>query len=181
MDCTGGTLTGALIGAVVALVVGGPVAYYVGLLQSRRQRLEDKRTEVIAQLFGYVYVLQDAYLHWAYLNREGASSRQVVADRHAKQGQAAIKSFNDLKLYYYSNEPWLAPSSSAKVKEFIELAESIVKSFPPNLKDIDFLQTEEGRKAIARMTVKLPGLVDGLTSEFRTFLHPPRPWWQFWR
>jgi hypothetical protein len=173
MDGMGATL----ITAIVTLVVGGPVAYVIGLAQSRRQRLEERRAEVIAELFRHVYVLQDAFFHWSYLNREGANSRQVVADRHAEQGKAAIKSLNDLKLYFYSNEPWLFPSTSARVKEFIELAESIVNSFPPDLKDIDFLQTEAGRRAAARMTVKLPGrLMDGLIQEFRTVLYPP-PWY----
>src|SRR5215217_6625457 len=167
---------GTLITAIVTLVVGGPVAYVIGLAQSRRQRLEERRAEVIAELFRHVYVLQDAFFHWSYLNREGANSRQVVADRHAEQGKAAIKSLNDLKLYFYSNEPWLFPSTSARVKEFIERAESIVDSHPRNLKDIDFLETDEGHRASIRMSIAMPQFMNSLIEEFRTVLYTP-PWY----
>jgi hypothetical protein len=57
MDVTGDTL----ITVVVTLVVGGPLAYVIGLVQSRRQRLEDRRAEVIAELFRHLYIVQDAF------------------------------------------------------------------------------------------------------------------------
>jgi hypothetical protein len=83
---------------------------------------------------------------------------------------------SDLKLYYYSNEPWLFPSTSARVEEFIKLAESIVDSHPPDLKDIDFLETEEGRWASMRMSLAMPVVMSKLIREFRTVLYPP-PWY----
>jgi hypothetical protein len=57
MDVTGDTL----ITVVVTLVVSGPLAYVIGLAQSRRQRLEDRRAEVIAELFRHLYIVQDAF------------------------------------------------------------------------------------------------------------------------
>ena len=160
MDITSDTL----ITVIVTLVVGGPLAYFIGLAQSRRQRLEDRRAEVIAELFRHLYI-------------EGATSRQVVADRYAKRGVAAFETLNDLIHYYYSNKPWLYQSTSAKkVEEFIKMAKNIANSHPPDLKDIDFLKTEEGRKASIRMSVAMPQLMSSLIEEFREIINPP-PWY----
>ena len=75
MDGIGNTL----IAAVVTFVVGGPVAYYFGLQQSRRQRLEEKRAEVIAGLFRHFYLVQDAFFHWSTLSFAGATTREDIA------------------------------------------------------------------------------------------------------
>ncbi len=45
MDGIGGTL----ITAVVSLIVGRPLAYFIALERSRRERLEEKRAGVIAE------------------------------------------------------------------------------------------------------------------------------------
>ncbi len=172
MDGIGNTL----IAAVVTFVVGGPVAYYFGLQQSRRQRLEEKRAEVIAGLFRHFYLVQDAFFHWSTLSFAGATTREDIAERHADQGKAAIESLNDLKIYYYSNEPWLTPSTSARVEEDIKLAESIVNAHPADLKKLDFHWTDEGREASNRMRTELPVFMGSLLREFRTFLYPP-PWY----
>jgi hypothetical protein len=173
MDITSDTL----ISAIVALLVSGPVAYVVGLAQSRRQRLEERRAEVIAELFRLLYIVQDAFIKWSHLEKEGATSRQVVADRYAKRGVAAFEALNDLILYYYSNEPWLYPSTSAKkVEEFVKMAESITDSHPPNLKDIDFRKTDEGQRASIRMSVAMPQVMSSLIEEFREIINPP-PWY----
>jgi hypothetical protein len=169
MDGMGGTL----ITAIVTLVVGGPVAYVIGLAQSRRQRLEDRRAEVIAELFRHLYIVQDAFYKWSHLEEEGATSRIVIADRHAKRGVAAFETLSDLKLYYYSNEPWLYQSTSAKAEDFIKLAESIANSHPPDLKDIDFFKTDEGHRASIRMSIAMPQFMNSLIEEFRTVLYPP--------
>ena len=173
MDITSDTL----ITVIVILVVGGPLAYFIGLAQSRRQRLEDRRAEVIAELFRHLYIVQDAFIKWSHLEEEGATSRQVVADRYAKRGVAAFETLNDLIHYYYSNKPWLYQSTSAKkVEEFIKMAKNIANSHPPDLKDIDFLKTEEGRKASIRMSVAMPQLMSSLIEEFREIINPP-PWY----
>jgi hypothetical protein len=172
MDGTGDTL----ITAIVALLVSGPVAYVVGLAQSRRQRLEERRAEVIAELFRHLYIVQDAFHKWSHPEEAGATSREVIADRHGERGMAAMNTLSDLKLYYYSNEPWLYPSTSVRVKECIELAESIVDSHPSNLKDIDFLETDEGRRVSMRMSIAMPQFMNSLIEEFRTVLYPP-PWY----
>ena len=169
MDVTGDTL----ITVVVTLVVGGPLAYVIGLAQSRRQRLEDRRAEVIAELFRHLYIVQDAFYKWSHLEEEGATSRTVIADRHAKRGVAAFETLSDLKLYYYSNKPWLYQSTSAKVEDFIKLAESIANSHPPDLKDIDFFKTDEGHRASIRMSVAIPQLMSSLIEEFRGIINPP--------
>jgi hypothetical protein len=172
MDGMGGTL----ITAIVTLVVGGPVAYVIGLAQSRRQRLEERRAEVIAELFRQLYIVQDAFFKWSQLEEAGATSRKVIADRHAERGKAAFKTLSELKLYYYSNEPWLYQSTSARVEDFIKLAESIVNSHPRDLKNIDFLKTEEGRRASIRMSIAMPQVMSSLIEEFRTILNPS-PWY----
>ena len=172
MDGIGNTL----ITAVVTLVVGGPVAYFIGLQRSRRERLEEKRAEVIAELFRHFYLVQDAFYHWSNLSFEGATTREVIEERHAEQGKAAIQNLNDLKIYFYANEPWLPPSTAARVEEFIKLAQSIVNSHPPDLKNIDFHWTDEGRRASDRMRFELPVFMGSLLREFRTFLYPP-PWY----
>jgi len=169
MDGIGNTL----ITAIVALLVGGPLAYFIGLQRSRRERLEEKRAEVIAELFRHFYLVQDAFYRWSHLSFAGATTREVVEERHAEQGKAAIESLNDLKIYVYANEPWLPPSTAARVKEFIKLAESIVNSHPPDLKNIDFHWTDEGRRAADRMRFELPVFMGSLLREFRTFLYPP--------
>jgi hypothetical protein len=152
-------ISDTLITAAVRLIVGGPVAYVIGLAHSRSQRIEERRAEVIAELFRHLYIVHDPFFQWSSLNVAGATSREVIADRHGKHGVAAINTLNDLKLYFYSNEPWLFPSTSAGVKKFLNLAESIVNSYPPNLKDIDFLYTNEGRATSKRMRVDLPVLM----------------------
>jgi hypothetical protein len=162
-----------LITVVLTLVVSGPLAYVIGLAQSRRQRLEDRRAEVIAELFRHLYIVQDAFYKWSHLEEEGATSRQVVADRHAKRGVAAFETLSDLKLYYCSNEPWLYQSTSAAVEDFIKLAESIANSHPPDLKDIDFFKTDEGHLASIRMSVAIPQLMSSLIEEFREIINPP--------
>lgn len=172
MDGLGNTL----ITAFVTIVVGGPLAYFIGLERSRRERLEEKRAEVIAGLYRHFYLVQDAFYHWSHLSFAGATTREVVEERHAQQGKAAIESLNGLKIYYYSNEPWLPPSTSARVEEFINLAESIVNSHPPDLKNIDFHWTDEGRRASDRMRIELPVFMGSLLREFRTVLYPV-PWY----
>jgi hypothetical protein len=123
-----------------------------------------------------LYIVQDAFFKWSHLEEEGAPSRIVIVDRHAKRGVAAFETLNDLKLYYYSNEPWLYPSTSARVKEFIELAESIANSHPPDLKNIDFRKTDEGHRASIRMSIAMPQVMNSLIEEFRTVLYP-LPWY----
>ena len=80
------------------------------------------------------------------------------------------------KIYFYANEPWLPSSIAARVEEFIKLAQSIVNSHPPDLKNIDFHWTDEGRRASERMRIELPVFMGNLLREFRTFLYPP-PWY----
>jgi hypothetical protein len=172
MHVTGDTL----ITVVVTLVVGGPLAYVIGLAQSRRQRLEDRRAEVIAELFRHLYIVQDAFYKWSHLEEEGATSRTVIADRHAKRGVAAAETLSDLKLYYYSNKPWLYQSTSAKVEDFIKLAQNIFDSHPRDLKNIDFFKTDEGRRASMRMSIAMPQVMNSLIEEFRTIMNPP-PWY----
>ena len=173
MDITSNTL----ITVVVTFVVSGPLAYFIGLAQSRRQRLEDRRAEVIAELVRHLYIVQNAFYKWSHLEEEGATSRQVVADRYAKRGAAAFETLNDLILYYYSNKPWLYQSTSAKnVEEFIKMAKNIANSHPPDLQDIDFLKTEEGQKASIRMSVAMPQLMSRLIEEFGEIINPP-PWY----
>jgi hypothetical protein len=158
MDGIGNTL----ITAFVTLLVGGPLAYVIALERSRHERLEEKRAEVIAELYRHFYLVQDAFWHWSHLSFAGAKNREVVEERHAEQGKAAIESLNGLKIHFFANEPWLPPSTAARVKEFINLAQSIVNSHPPDLKNIDFHWTDEGRRASERMRIELPVFMGSL-------------------
>src|SRR5829696_9184367 len=93
----------ALVAGLVALATAGPIAYFVALQQSRRMRFEDRRDEVIAELSGQMYRVQDDYFHWFSFSAgpKGTPAEEIV-ERHIEKAHIAVGSQNDLIRHFYS-------------------------------------------------------------------------------
>lgn len=82
----------ALITAVVGAVVGGSVAYFFGLHRSRKERLEEKRAEVIAELSRLLFEVQDSYLHWTTLSFPPGVGGDEVVERRVEKAKTGRNS-----------------------------------------------------------------------------------------
>ena len=170
-------VTAALITGLITLVVGGPIAFFFGLQQRRRERFEERRDEVIARLSGLMYQVQDHYFHWGNPGffPPGESEENIV-QRHVEKATAAVQSQNELILYFFSNEAWLDPELAARVEDFIRTIKSITDAHPPDLKDIAFQLTPDGQRLSRRMRQEIAPLREDIIRDFKATLYPP-PWY----
>jgi hypothetical protein len=135
----------AIGAALITAVLGGLILYFLGLQSSRRVRFEDRRDEVIAELSGLMYKVQDTYFHWSHLSLPPGASEEEIVQRHVEKAERAVRTQNELILYFYSNEDWLDPKTAARVEDFIRTVQSITQSHPPDLKNVGFALTPKVR------------------------------------
>src|SRR5215204_5795046 len=166
----------AFIGAVVGALLSAPLAFFFGLERSRHERLEERRALVIAELSRLLFEVQDNFAHWANLSFL-PKNYESMADYQEEKGKAAVESNNDLIRCYQSNVAWLDPRTAAKLDQFVRITQEIVRTYTPDLRDIQQQMSTESRQVAARMRSEIPPLREDLIQEFRDILHPI-PWWQ---
>lgn len=167
-------LTAAVVAALITLIATGPIAYLVGLQQNRRKRFEDRRDEVIAELSGRMFRVQDAYVHWFTLALGPVEKPQEeVTEDHAKKGHIAVERQNDLILYFYSNEAWLDPETAARVEDFIAVVREITYARDPNFRSLRFYLSPEGQALSRRAKDEISRARVVANSRFKAVLYPP--------
>ena len=165
-----------LVAALIALIATGPIVYLVGLQQNRRKRFEDRRDEIIAELSGYMFQVQDNYFHWFTFTPgpEGTPEEEIV-ERHAEKGRVAGEQerFDSVLLL---NEAWFDPETASRVEDFITTVRDITWSRDPDLKNIRFYLTPEGQALARRAKDELPRSRALANARFSAILYPA--WYQ---
>ena len=157
-----------------ALIAGavGIIGYLFGYRRIQYERFYARRDEVIAELTGLMYQVQDTYFHWSYVATPPTMSGEEAAQKHVEKGETAVGKLNDLIWYFYSNEAWLSPETAAVVEEFIEKVQEITQAHPPNLRDMRFTLTPEGQSRSQRIREEIPALRVSAVQHFKKVLHP---------
>ncbi len=169
-------VVGALVGALVALFGG----YFLGLRSSRFVRLEEKRAEVLAELSGLLFEVEDRYRKWyepSLRSPEAWHTTDEVKGKVSERAQAVVESTNAFVLCYRRNAAWLDAGLAARVEGCIEELHGMMFEYgkvgPANT---FFHVSEGGIEAAKRMEDRIPKIRAELVDEFRGILHPLTPW-----
>ena len=96
-----------IVAAVVGAVVAGLVAYFLGLQRSRYERLEEKRAEVLAEMSGLLFDVEDRFRRWYAPSLRGSHTMNEVRSQSKERGEEALESLNALSRSYRRNVAWL--------------------------------------------------------------------------
>lgn len=160
-------IVAAVAGAVIATLLGGPVAYLLGLRRSRYERLEEKRAEVIAELSRLLFEVDEKHFHWY---------RQTAAESLKEKGQISAESLEILIRYFHSNVVWLDSGTAARVEDFVEELRDMGRHYYAHLVTTDFQVTAEGNETARNSLDRVRAMREEIIREFREILYP-HEWW----
>jgi hypothetical protein len=101
-----------LIGAVVAALVGGPLAYFWGKKQSTDQTRYERRYEAVNEIRNRLTQIQQLFLDWTmaeYPRLDESGSR-------FEQSWEVVRKLDELDTYFYAQELWLEPETGQLFK-----------------------------------------------------------------
>jgi uncharacterized protein (DUF58 family) len=113
---------------IIGGVVGAALTYYFGLRKSRFERLEERRAEVLAELSGLLFEVENKYRKWYLpsLRPSPGHTMEEIRGKVAERAGATVESLNTLTRCYYHNVAWLDPDVAARVEGCItELQEML--------------------------------------------------------
>lgn len=160
-------IAAAVAGAAIATLLGGPVAYLLGLRRSRYERLEEKQAEVIAELSRLLFEVDEKHFHWY---------RQTAAESLKEKGQIAAESLEILIRYFHSNVVWLDSGTAARVENTVEELRDMGSRYYADLITIDFQMPAEGNELARNSLDKVRAMREDIIKEFREILYP-QEWW----
>lgn len=159
----------AVTAALITVIVGGPIAYFLGNRRLRYERLYERRAEVIAQLSEHLFLMQRSLLVWT----NPFQSSDVDRD---EQRREASEAFNNLIAYFRSNSIWLDRRTCDKIESLISTAHDAAYTYADELNERGYPRDKVGRDASLRLRSELGALRGELEDEFRAILYPA-PWY----
>jgi hypothetical protein len=167
---------GGVAGALVSVVLG----YFLGLRRSRFERLEEKRAEVLAELSGLLFDVEDKYQKWYAPSLRAPQAGHTMGEikgKVAERGKATIESLNALTRCYHRNIAWLDPDVAARIEDAItELQEMLFEYGKVGIDNTYFHASEKGVEAAKAMEDRIPKIRKELVAEFREILRPSFSW-----
>jgi hypothetical protein len=157
----------AAIAAVAAAVVSGVVGYILGNLRLKYEHLLERRAEVLAKLSELL----------AAVNRDVtafSSPYQLGGVNRSEQREEASQSFAEFTRYYRANEVWLEPKTCDSLDKFVKTVADRLVAYAADLDERGHPTTKEGRDLALSISQDTEPLRQGLISEFRQILYPPR-------
>lgn len=165
---------------VISALVAGVVAYVLGLRQSRFARLEEKRAEVLAELSGLLFDVQDDFRRWyspSLRSPEAWHTMEEVKGKVAERAEAVVESTNAFVRCYRRNAAWLDADLATRIEGCIaELHGMIFEYGKVGASNTYFHVSEGGIEAAKRMEERIPQLRKELVDEFRGILRPLTVW-----
>jgi len=156
------------------------VAYFLGLRRSRFERLEEKRAEVLAELSGLLFEVEDRYRTWyapSLRSPEAGHTRAEIEGKVKERAAATVESLNALTRCYHRNVAWLDPDLAARIDDAItELQEMLFEYGKVGMANTYFQVSEKGIEAAKRMEDRIPEIRAELVCEFRGILRPLTLW-----
>jgi hypothetical protein len=159
----------AVVAALITIIVGGPIAYFLGNRRLRYERLYERRAEVIARLCELLAAVQRGVVDVTHPLQPSDVDRR-------EQAKEAQRAFFELVHYYHSNEVWLEPDTCKKVETFMDNVHLTLGDYLDDLDERGYPQTPEGREQGLRILRDTQPLRRELIDEFRVILYPP-PWY----
>lgn len=167
---------GAVSGALISVVLG----YFLGLRLSRFERLEEKRAEVLAELSGLLFDVEDKYQKWyapSLRSPEAGHTMSEIKGKVEERGKATIESLNALTRCYHRNIAWLDPDVAGRIDSAItELQKMLFEYGKAGLDNTYFHVSAKGVEAAKAMEERIPKIRKELVEEFRDILRPSSPW-----
>lgn len=159
-------MAAALITALVGLV-GLLIAYVLGKDRAQRERLYEKRAEVIARISELLLEVQNKYAAWtlSFGIYEERNRRELI--------QEAGDTFAGFIHYARSHSIWLSPELNGRIEAFIDVAWDIGTVAGTNLDDYGDPDEELWEEIQRRVKQEFPALRQDLEVEFRKVLYPP--------
>lgn len=168
------------VSAVAAALVAGVVAYLLGLRQSRLVRLEEKRAEVLAELSGLLFVVEDKYRTWyapSLRSPEAGHTMDEIKGKVRERARATLESLGALNSYYQRNVAWLDPDLADRIDSVVtELEEMLLEYGKVGLANTHYHVSEGGVEAAKRMEERIPKIRKELIDEFRGIVRPLTAW-----
>lgn len=166
------------IATIIAAVAGALVAYFLGLRSSRYERLEEKRAEVLAELSGLLFEVEDRYRKWYSPSLRGSHTMDEIRGKVKERGEAAIESLNAFTRCYHRNIAWLDPDIATRIDDSItEMQQMLFDYGRLGLGNTYFQLSEKGVEAAQTMESRIPEIKEELIREFRAILRP-FDWWK---
>jgi hypothetical protein len=192
----------AVVGALIAAVVGGPIGYILGTRQARFERLYEQRALVIARLSELLFVLESDLVDRSSPYKLGKTDRFVMdsdltdwsspfhidpLDRDEQRKKTAA-TWQELAVYYRSNAVWLDRATCDTIDSFLKTTLSLTQDYENSLESFENSLDERGhppsprseaevRDAALRLINAIPPLRRDLEEDFRSILYPP-PWYE---
>lgn len=164
-------LMDAIVGALIAAIVGGPIFYVLGTRQRRLEGLYERRAEVIAKLCELLVGVEDALLGWSNAGRMDPPVRP-------EQQQDFEAAYTDLNDYFRRNSIWLDRATCDGIESFKHDLFYMAFSYAYELDEEGRPRSAESREAAERLLLDVPPLKQDLESRFRAILYP-KPWWEY--
>ncbi len=175
------TVAGALAGALASVFL----SYFLGLRSNRLVRLQEKYAEVLAELSGLLFEVEDKYQKWYAPSLRTPQAMLTTSERKGKVAErraATIDSLNALTRCYHRNIAWLEPDVAARIDSAItELQKMLYEygRFGPD--NTHFTVSEKGVQVAKAMEDRIPKIRKELVDEFRGIVRPPSLWSRLWR
>lgn len=106
--------------ALLLALLPTSLAYFLGLRHRRFERLEEKRAEVLAELSGLLFDVEDRYRTWyepSLRTPEAWHSTDEIRGKVAERAQAVVESVNALTRCYHRNIAWLDPDVASRIDD----------------------------------------------------------------
>lgn len=165
---------------VAGALVAGVVAYFLGLRRSRFERLDERRAEVLAELSGLLFEVEDKYRTWyapSLRSPEAFHTADEIKGKVKERANATIKSLNALTRCYHRNVAWLGPDLAARIDGAItELQEMLLEYGKVGMANTYFHVSEGGVEAAKKMEERIPDIRAELVDEFRKIVRPLTAW-----
>ncbi len=169
-------LVGSLAGALVSVVL----SYFLGLRSSRLERLQEKYAEVLAELSGLLFDVEDKYQKWYAPSLRSPQAMHMTGETEEKLWQrfkATLESLNALTRCYHRNIAWLEPDVAARIDSAItELQKMLYEYGRLGPDNTHFHVSEKGIEAAKAMEDRIPKIRKELVDEFRGIVRPPSLW-----
>jgi hypothetical protein len=173
-------VTAALAGSLAGALVAGILSYFLGLRRSRLERLEEKYAEVLAELSGLLFDVEDKYQKWYAPSLRSPQAMHTTSEMEGKvaeRGKATIESLNALTRCYHRNIAWLDPNVAARIDSAItELQKMLYEYGKVGLDNTYFHVSEKGVEAAKAMEDRIPKIRKELVDAFQEILRPPSLW-----
>lgn len=164
----------------MSALVAGVVAYFLGMRRSRFERLDEKRAEVLAELSGLLFDVEDKFEKWyspSLRSPQAGHRPDEIRGKVAERGKAAIESTNAFTRCYHRNAAWLDPDLAFRVEGCIaELHGMLFEYGKLGLDNTFFHVSEGGIQAANSMEERIPKIRAELVDEFRGIVRPLTAW-----